>query len=230
MGGFKHANMKRNAEQHMPTIESIAHPLEEILKGSKPGFDAQLEMSPEPRPGTRPVDEIEDTYTRAGVLILLYPKEGRPHIVLTLRTHGMEYHQGQISLPGGRQEPGESLEQTALRETQEELSVDIESLKVIGAITPLYIPPSRYCIYPYVAFSERRPVFQPSPLEVAEVIEVPLYHLTDSNNAKKELWIVRGIEMTVPFYAFGDYKIWGATAMVLAEFLAVIEKTLSTLD
>ena len=222
--------MKRNAEHQIPTTESIARSLEEVLKRSKPGFDAQLRMSPEPRPGTRPVDKIEDTYTRAGVLVLLYPKECRPHIVLTLRTHSMEYHQGQISLPGGRQEPGESLEQTALRETEEELGVDIESFKVIGGLTPLYIPPSRHCIDPYVAFSERRPIFQPSPLEVAEVIELPLDHLLDSDNVKRELCTVRGIEMTVPFYAFGDHKIWGATAMVLAEFLVVIEKTLSTLD
>lgn len=187
-------------------------------------------MSPEPRPGTRPVDQIKDTHTRAGILVLLYPKNGRLHLVLTLRTHQVEYHQGQISLPGGRQEPGESLEQTALRETQEELGVDIESLKVIGGLTPLYIPPSRYCIYPFVAISEQQLVFHPSPLEVAEVIEVSLDHLMDSNNMRRELWTVRGMEMTVPFYEFGDHKIWGATAMVLAEFLVVIENTLTTLD
>lgn len=198
--------------------------VEEALGGSKPGLEAQLKMSPEPRPGTRVPGAVYDSCSKAGVLLLLYPRNGQLHLVLTRRTEQVESHQGQISLPGGRQEPGESLEQAALRETREELGIHLDSIRVLGELTSLYIPPSNYCIYPIVAFSSETPAFQPSHVEVAEVIEVPLAHLMEHNNVRKELWTFRGREMMVPFYAFRNHKIWGATAMVLAEFMVIAEK------
>ena len=200
--------------------------LEEALGGSKPGLEAQLKMSTEPRPGTRAPAAVDDSCSKAGVLLLLYPRNGQLHLVLTCRTEQVESHQGQISLPGGRQEPGESLEETALRETREELGIHLDSIRVLGELTSLYIPRSNYCITPVVAFSSEPPVFQPFHVEVAEVIEVPLAHLMDEKNIRKELWTFRGREMMVPFYAFRNHKIWGATAMVLAEFMVIAEKAL----
>jgi 8-oxo-dGTP pyrophosphatase MutT (NUDIX family) len=204
------------------TLRLYLSSLEERLSGPKPGLPAQLIMTPTPRPGHQVYHEVEDTCLKAGVLILLYAMENKFYLVLTRRTDRVEFHKGQISFPGGRMEAGEALEQAALREAQEELDIDPGSIRILGTLTPLYIPPSNYCIYPVVALSESRPHFQPSHLEVAEILEIPLEHLLDPHNVRREMWTIRGAAVEVPFYAFGEHKIWGATAMVLAELLDVI--------
>ena len=135
----------------------------------------------------------------------------------------MAHHQAQISFPGGQMDEQESAVETALREAAEELNIAAAEVQVLGQLTPLYIPPSNYCIYPVVAVAERRPDFRPSPHEVAEVIEVPLDHLLEPGNVKRETWPIRGTDVTVPFYYFQGHKIWGATAMVLAELLDLIK-------
>ena len=197
-----------------------------MLEGPKPGLEAQLHMCPQPRPGTVPVDQIEEPRNTAGVLVLLYSWDERLHLVLTKRTDSVEHHQGQISFPGGKQEVGESIVDAALRETHEELGIPTDGFTILGSLTPLYIPVSQYCIFPTVAFSEQRPAFDPHPGEVAQIIELPLDHLTDDRNIKREPWTVRGIDMDVPFYQYGDHQIWGATAMMLAELVAMISKIL----
>lgn len=203
---------------HSFGLEQIIH----ALGGPKPGFEAQKRMLPDPRPGTRPVEEVEGMCSKAGVLLLLYPLDGEIGLVLTRRTESVLNHQGQISLPGGRREEGESLRAAAFRETEEELGIGMADIDVLGDLTPLYIPPSRYCIYPWVAAAQARPVFHPSPKEVAEILEVPLLHLLDDRNVGREERRIRGRYAEVPYYRFRDHKIWGATAMVLAEFLAYI--------
>jgi len=213
----------------MPMHKNMEFPetfctLEKELVGPKPGIKAQLGMSPNPRPGHQLYFEVEDTSNKAGVLVLLYPQEDRLHLVLTQRTDTVDFHKGQISFPGGRLESGEDLEQAALREAQEELEVDPESVQVLGMLTPLFIPPSNYCIYPVVAVTKNRPDFQPSPIEVAEILEVPLEHLLDPHNIRREIWSIRGSDVEVPFFSFGSHKIWGATAMVLAELLAILKE------
>jgi len=193
--------------------QALRHPL--------PGQAAQMRMSTRPRfglearpPGHQP--------RQGGVLILLYPKDGRLHFPLTRRTEKVEEHKGQISLPGGAREGDEPLAWTALRETCEELGVDPQSVEVLGALTPLYIFPSDYCITPYVAARPDRPTFVPDPVEVAEVLEVPLATLLDPTIRREEEWVLHGIATRVPFYQIGEHKVWGATAMVLSEFAAVL--------
>ena len=210
-------------EYKNPLVPETMHSLEEKLSGPKPGLIAQLEMIPHPRPGHQVYCEVEDTSLKAGVLVLFYLREGKLHLVFTRRTDNVDFHKGQISFPGGRQETGEGLEQTALREAQEELKIDPDSVRILGMLTPLYIPPSNYCIYPVVGLAEGRPDFQPAQLEVAEVLEIPLAHLLNPQNIRREMWNIRGADVEVPFYAFGKHKIWGATAMVLAELLEMIK-------
>ncbi len=187
-----------------------------------PGLQSQLKMTPHPRPGHQTYEEVGDKCIKAGVLLILYPREDELLLILTKRTEKLSHHQAQISLPGGRQETGESLTQTALREAREELGILPDSARIIGMLTPLYIPPSNYCIYPVVSSVPGRPDFSPSPTEVAEIIEVPLSHLLDVKNRIEEIWTIRGIKVSVPFYSFQEHKIWGATAMVLSEFLEVL--------
>jgi 8-oxo-dGTP pyrophosphatase MutT (NUDIX family) len=196
--------------------------IEQGLRAPLPGLAAQLRMVPEPRPGTKAYFEVEGTSLKAGVLVLLYRREGRIRLLLTRRTDRVLHHRGQISFPGGEQHAGESLEATALRETQEELGLDLAAVRVMGRLTPLYIPPSNFCIYPTVAFLPGSPEFCPQPDEVADVIDVPLEHLLDAGNAKAETWDLGGRTAVVPFYEYEGHRIWGATAMVLAEFLALL--------
>lgn len=210
-------------EYKNPLFSETLHSLEERLSGPKPGLIAQLGMTPNPRPGHQVYYEVEDTSLKASVLVLFYPREGKLHLVFTRRTDNVDFHKGQISFPGGRLEAGEGLEQAALREAQEELEVDSSSMRILGMLTPLYIPPSNYCIYPVVALTESRPDFRPSQIEVAEVLEIPLDHLLSPQNIRREMWAIRGVDVEVPFYAFGEHKIWGATAMVLAELLEMIK-------
>lgn len=194
-----------------------------------PGLPVQMGMAPLPRPGTeRILDPLLDC-RRAGVLVLLYPagvgQSARlPHdlcLVLTRRTDSVDNHRGQISFPGGSMDPGEDAVMTALREAQEELGVDPFCVEVLGQLSPLYIPPSGFCIYPVVAFAAERPAFAPSPHEVAEVLEVPFSHLLNPATRCEETWPIRGENMCVPFYTVGPHKVWGATAMVLCELLAL---------
>lgn len=202
--------------------EALLKMLESRLKRTLPGLQAQLKMTPHPRPGHQLYQEVNDSSVKAGVLLLLYPRRDKLHLLLTKRTEKLSHHQAQISLPGGRQDRGESLAQTALREAREELGLQPDAARIIGMLTPLYIPPSNYCIYPFVSSIAVRPDFFPSPSEVAEIIEVPLSHLLDVKNRSEEIWTIRGIKVSVPFYSFQEHKIWGATAMVLSEFLEVL--------
>jgi 8-oxo-dGTP pyrophosphatase MutT (NUDIX family) len=197
--------------------------MRERIDIEKPGLAAQLKMVPNPRPGNQVYTEVEDSCLKAGVLILLYPFQNKLHLVLTRRTEKLERHQAQISFPGGRQEPGETQEQAALRETYEELGIHSEAVHMIGHLTPLYIPPTNYCIYPFVAHMDIKPLFTPSPFEVAEILEIPLAHLLDPQTVRQELRNLHGLNVEVPFYYFEGHKIWGATAMVLAEFLEIIQ-------
>jgi 8-oxo-dGTP pyrophosphatase MutT (NUDIX family) len=203
--------------------------LERIEKGLRaplPGIPAQLGMVLEPRPGHKAYFEVEETCLKAGVLVLLYEKAGRLCLLLTRRTDRLLHHRGQISLPGGERHPGESLEATALRETEEELGLRLDSARVLGKLTPLYIPPSNFCIYPTVAFLPGAPAFLPQPDEVAEIIEVPVGRLADPRNRRREPWTIDGRTIDVPFYKFKGRKIWGATAMILAEFVALLDQAL----
>lgn len=201
------------------TVEDFRRALQEPL----PGLSAQLRMAPHPR-RTRPWPPGHSP-RRAGVLLLLYPRDAQWWFPLTLRTQNLATHQGQVSLPGGAWEPDDpNLQHTALRETQEELGIGPEMLQVLGKLTPLYIPPSDFCVHPFVATAEAPPLLHPDPTEVAQVIEAPLQALLDPAARRWEERVVRGVWTRVPYFAIGENKVWGATAMVLAEFAACLER------
>ena len=207
-------------------VERLIALLESRLREPKPGLAAQLRMVPDPRPGDQTFQEVGNRCLKAGVLILLYAWDDRLFLALTRRTSKVAHHQAQISFPGGQMDENESSVAAAIREAREEVGIRPESLRVLGELTPLYIPPSNYCIYPIVAVAQRRPDFRPFPEEVEEVIEVPLDHLLDPENIRREIWPMRGTDVSVPFYQFAGHKIWGATAMVLAELMELLRPSL----
>ena len=178
---------------------------------------AQGKMTPRPR-GLRP-PEMSGRPRRGSVLLVLYRKKGTTHLVLTRRRDDLNSHAGQISFPGGRWEVGESLQSTALREAHEEIGLDLKRLEIIGRLSCLYIPPSDYQVYPFVSWYMGSQQFSPSDKEVAEILEVRLVHLLDPNNQYEEPWEIRGFQVQVPYYLVNSHKVWGATAMMLSEFL-----------
>lgn len=153
------------------------------------------------------------------VLLLLYPKRQEICIVLTRRRDDLQAHAGQISFPGGRREVLETPAHAALRETHEEIGVDPSQVQLLGELTPLYIPPSDFEVHPFVGWHEQPASFSPQPSEVAELLEVPLQMLFDAKTRQEETWHQRGLELQVPYFSIGLHKVWGATAMILSEFV-----------
>ena len=188
------------------------------------GPAAHLKMAPIPRLNQRPPDRSGDARL-GGVLLLLYCLRNELHLVLTRRREDLPSHAGQISFPGGRKEPSETLLETALRETHEEVGISPEKLTVLGELTPLYIFPSDYEVHPYVAWysNGERPGFIPSQDEVAEIIEAPMRHLLEPELRTEEMWTIRGYELLVPFFAVEEHKVWGATAMMLSEIKDILK-------
>src|SRR5262245_48445884 len=181
-------------------------------------------MAPNPRVGWDPLKFPEGARNGAA-LLLMYPHDETLHFTLTVRGSGLRNHTGQVSLPGGRVDEGESFEDAALREAQEEIGVDPRSVELLGRLTPLHIPVSGYILHPVVGFTSMRPAFQRAEWEVARIIEAPVTVLGRDASIKRERRsrVVNGqtIDVDVPFYDIAGEKVWGATAMVLAEFCAI---------
>jgi len=162
----------------------------------------------------------------AAVLLLLYEVDGAVRFPLMLRPSGGGVHSSQISLPGGSREAGESLQDCALRETAEELGVDSGSVRVLGALSPLEVPPSRFTVHPFVGAVSARPVFRPEPAEVAAVFEPSLDDVLAADSHEEDLAEFRGSLWRVPFYRLAGQRVWGATAMILAELEAILRADL----
>ncbi len=162
---------------------------------------------------------------QGAVLIMLYPDDRNWWFPLMQRPTYNGVHSGQISLPGGRMEREDSdLIVTALRETREELGVSVNENQVLGCLTELYITASHYKVLPVVAMIEQRPRYQPDLREVQQVFEVNTSDLQNINNRKSAEIEVRGIQIEAPHFTLQDQMVWGATAMILNEFLSVLKK------
>jgi 8-oxo-dGTP pyrophosphatase MutT (NUDIX family) len=203
--------------------EILGHDLRRGLAAPLPGFAAQLGMAPRYGPDRTFTPAVEASCLKAGVMLLLYLRQDEPHIVLTRRTSTVLRHKDQIGFPGGQFEGSEDAVRAALRETSEEIGIAQGRIDILGSLTPLFIPPSNFCIYPVVGTAKGPLVFTPEISEVAEILEVPLASLMDPASVRTEGWTLAGQTVDVPFYAFGPHKIWGATAMVLAEFLSLLK-------
>ncbi len=181
-------------------------------------------MAPERRPGAG--DRAGAPWREAAVVIALYPGASGLLFPLTLRTEDIAHHRGQISLPGGSREPGESLRATALREAWEEIGIDREAIEIIGELSPLDVPPSGFRIKPFVAYLAERPAFRLQEKEVAELIEAPLGLLVDPDRRRMGERSHGGETFPVPLFLVGAHEVWGATAMILAEFGSMLRREL----
>jgi 8-oxo-dGTP pyrophosphatase MutT (NUDIX family) len=233
------------------TFADASARLETALQRDLPGPAAQARMAPEPRrqwptglnparirnaaglllvfPGTTIKTETAERAKIAEKIDSLpAPRSARlrsvdsAHIVLTVRADTLRRHGGQVSLPGGVLEPGETFEQAALREAHEEVALPLDHVRVLGALTPLDIPVSGFRLHPIVAIADARPRLAPIDGEVAHILEIAVDELLNPATLVSTTRERDGIALTVPAFHIAGHEIWGATAMVLAEFLTLL--------
>jgi 8-oxo-dGTP pyrophosphatase MutT (NUDIX family) len=185
-----------------------------------PGTSAQMVMAPRPRREWPAGFDLSRRRDAAG-LLLLFPVDELAHVVLTVRSEHVR-HSGQVSLPGGVIEPGETVEHAALRESHEEIALVSRDVRVLGRLTPLDIPVSGFRLHPVVAALDRRPDLQRADREVARIAEVSIEALLDPRAVTSHEIVREGHTVHAPSFAIDDLVVWGATAMVLAEFLILL--------
>ncbi|MCB1153724.1 CoA pyrophosphatase [bacterium] len=163
--------------------------------------------------------ELElETFAPAAVLIPILTFDGPPRILLTVRSSHVEHHKNQISFPGGRVDEGESAPETALRETHEEVGIEPSRVRLIGAIDDIYTI-SNFRVTPLVGLVENPVRLDANPAEIAEIIEVPIRDLLDEAQHRREPGMWRQVQITLHFFYWKSHIIWGATGMILDQFL-----------
>jgi len=210
----------------MHQFQSLIKNLESNLSEEKlPGIEAQLAMAPVSR-----LKELSNgnkmlVPKKSAVLILFYPENGSTKLVMIKRAVDDSVHSGQIAFPGGKFEAKDKdLSVTALRETNEEVGIKPESINIIGKLTTLYIPPSNYDVYPFIAYTNEKPAMKNNH-EVEKIIEIDLTDLQSPQNLTQKTIKHRfGNLIDVPCFYIHNEIIWGATAMIISELLAIIKQ------
>lgn len=164
----------------------------------------------------------------AAVMICLYRQKNDLFLPVMVRTSDGGPHSGQISLPGGAFESDKdlSLTETALRETEEEMGIPKQDIGIAGMLSPLYIPVSNFLVQPVVGQLEQLPIFRADNSEVHRIVEVPIKALLDPKNQTDFTFHYKEKEITSPAFNIGKDRIWGATAMILTEFLAILNQSI----
>ena len=177
-----------------------------------------------PRKGWTP-EAVPGDARQAAALSLLYPGPGDDILLpLTVRRDDLPHHPGQVSLPGGGLDPGEPADQAALRETHEEIGVDPASVRIIGALSTLWVIVSGFVVQPFVGIADTRPDFDLAPREVAALVEAPIRQLLDPSRLGWQKVVVRdGILIDYPYFDLAGHRVWGATAMMLGEFACLLD-------
>lgn len=201
--------------------------LESALHLPLPGEEAQFVMAPYQRALRKTALFANPSPKLSAVLVLIYPLQGEPHTLLMLRNSYDGVHSGQVSFPGGgKDDIDKTLEDTALREAEEEAGIRRNNVKIIGKLTKVYIPPSKFLVQPYIGFMEERPALKPDKKEVKQLIETPLQLIVDENTIKtKTIRLGNGMLMeNTPYFDIYGNTVWGATAMMLGELKEILKQ------
>jgi 8-oxo-dGTP pyrophosphatase MutT (NUDIX family) len=193
------------------------------LAAPLPGADAQWKFAPTPAfKGWRPDDQPAEARS-AAALILLYPGEHGASFPLTVRHDDLPHHPGQISFPGGGLDPGEDPAAGALREAHEEIGIDPDDVRIVGALSSLWVVVSNFVVRPFVGVTDHRPEFRAAPQEVAHLIEAPVSWLRDPSRVASDQRMRGGILVNFPYFDFDGHRVWGATGMMLSELKEVLD-------
>lgn len=211
-------------------FDSFLNAISKIEHIPLPGEESQVKMSPAYRVQLMEAQRRLQKYARkAGVMALFYPdKHHHTYLILILRKTYSGVHSAQVGFPGGKLEPEDpSLEYAALRETFEEVGVPISEVKVVKAMTSMYIPPSNFMVYPFIGIAHKTPHFLKQDDEVEALIEVALPDfLDDANVGSQMLMTSLGKKVEVPIFKLEGHTVWGATAMMLCEIKDLLKKVL----
>lgn len=197
---------------------------QELLK-PLPGQAAQLRMAP---PLREKLMEAPPDARLGGVMVLLFEKKNEWHTLLIRRTEDGNTHSGQISFPGGKKDDADAdMIHTALRECEEEIGIPADAISVLGTLSSLYIPPSRFLVTPTLGFLSEIRAYRPSQYEVQEIIELPLNTLfapEQKSNCEVRSSGDKQLRIQTPVYRLPDQNIiWGATAMILSELEHILQ-------
>jgi 8-oxo-dGTP pyrophosphatase MutT (NUDIX family) len=200
--------------------------LENRLKYTLPGEESQYNLAPFKRKEEAAMAwENNEKPRLSAVMLILYPEDGTIHVPLIIRNVYDGVHSGQIGLPGGKSEEfDQNIRQTAIRETKEEINVQINEDDILGPLSELYVPVSNFVIHPFIAWLDHKPEFTPEPSEVQKILEVSLNHLQNPVNVQERFFKTRsGHSIKAPGIPIQDEFLWGATAMIVSEFLAILQ-------
>ncbi len=209
-------------------MKVLEQALKQRISKGLPGLKAQLKMS-----ARKDVDELTTYFNGTNsricaVTLLIYRQEHKLYIPFIQRPKYDGVHGGQIALPGGGIENTDAdILDTALRETKEEIGVMLTRSHVIGELSKVYIPPSNSIVTPFIALHEGLPEFIPDHHEVENMVYAPIDELlNNSNQTYKSISLSEGHKIKVPCYDINGHIIWGATAMIVSEFLEVYSESI----
>lgn len=199
--------------------------LKSILNSPLPGKDAQWKKVPVTRLAYNDDPSSYEDVKTGSVMILLYPEHGEVMTVFIKRAEYDGVHSGQISLPGGKYEHfDQSFENTAIRETEEEIGVEGADIRIIGALSDLYIPPSNFLVKTFIGCINYVPDFKPDHAEVDSVLTIRIEELFNMENSAIKTVRANNQNIEVPCYLIQNDVIWGATAMIISELEVLYKK------
>jgi 8-oxo-dGTP pyrophosphatase MutT (NUDIX family) len=164
----------------------------------------------------------------SAVLVPIYNEEGQCHILFIHRTDNVKEHKGQISFPGGARQDGESLLDTALRESQEEVALSPNEVEILGELDDTLTVTSNFVVTPFVGVIPGPNDLRADGWETDELIEVPIASLLDKSSREDKEEVIGGRPVTSYFYHCGDRVIWGATARILHQFLELYARAMKS--
>lgn len=193
-----------------------------FCKIEKPGENAHLEVTPYRKKVSQFLNHT-NAPRLCGVSILLFEKKQETNCILIQRPVYKGTHSAQIAFPGGKQEQNETLLDTALRETEEEIGISSNQIDILGALTELYIPPSNFLVTPFLGILKNEPIYTLDKREVDHVFSFPIQKLIDIESLPiTKVKLSNGLSLETPYFDIENKIVWGATAAMLNEFRHIL--------